>query len=51
VREKVEVAKKIETDSKELLRVVLSCPISIKEIVTLGKALRSGKAKISEVTE
>jgi RNA polymerase primary sigma factor len=46
----VEVAKKIENGQQELLRVVLSCPISIKEIVTLGKALRSGKTKISEVT-
>jgi RNA polymerase primary sigma factor len=46
----VEVAKKIENGQQELLRVVLSCPISIKEIVTVGKALRSGKTKISEVT-
>ena len=46
----VEVAKRIENGQQELLRVVLSCPISIKEIVTLGKAVRSGKTKISEVT-
>jgi RNA polymerase primary sigma factor len=46
----VEVAKKIENGQQELLRVVLSCPISINEIVALGKALRSGKTKISEVT-
>ena len=46
----VEVAKKIENGQQELLRVVLSCPISIKEIVALGKALRSGKTRISEVT-
>ena len=46
----VEVAKKIENEQQELLRVVLSCPISIKEIITLGKALRAGKTKISEVT-
>ena len=46
----VEVAKKIENGQQELLRVVLSCPISIKEIITLGKALRAGKTKISEVT-
>ncbi len=46
----VEVAKKIESGQQELLRVVLGCPISIKEIVALGKALRSGKMKISEVT-
>jgi len=46
----VEVAKKIENGQQELLRVVLSCPISIKEIITVGKALRTGKTKISEVT-
>jgi RNA polymerase primary sigma factor len=46
----VEVAKKIENGQQELLRMVLGCPISIKEIVTLGKALRSGRTKISEVT-
>ena len=46
----VEVAKRIENGQQEVLRVVLSCPISIKEIVTLGKALRSGRTKISEVT-
>ena len=46
----VEVAKKIENGQQELLRVVLSCPISIKEVITLGKALRTGQTKISEVT-
>jgi len=34
------VAKKMKTDSRAS-PCVLSCPISIKEIVTLGKALRS----------
>jgi len=46
----VEVAKKIESGQQEILRVVLSCPITIKEIIQLGKALRKGKIKISEVT-
>ncbi len=46
----VEVAKRIENGQQELLRVVLSCPISIKEIANLGKALRAGKTRISEVT-
>ena len=31
----VEVAKKIENGQQELLRVVLSCPVSIKEVITL----------------
>jgi RNA polymerase primary sigma factor len=46
----VEVAKKIENGQQELLRVVLGCPISIKEIINLGKALRTGKTKTSQVT-
>src|SRR4030042_1688750 len=46
----VEVAKRIETGRQEVLSVVLSCPIAIKEIINLGRALRTGKTKISEVT-
>jgi RNA polymerase primary sigma factor len=46
----VEVAKRIETGQQEVLCVVLSCPIAIKEIINLGKALRTGRIKISEVT-
>ncbi len=46
----VEVAKRIEYGQQELLRIVLGCPISIKEIITLGKALRTGKMKTSQVT-
>jgi RNA polymerase primary sigma factor len=46
----VEVAKRIESGRQEVLSVVLSCPISVGEIINLGKALRTGRAKISEVT-
>jgi RNA polymerase primary sigma factor len=46
----VEVAKRIESGRQEVLSVVLSCPVSVKEIVDLGKALRNGRVKISEVT-
>jgi RNA polymerase primary sigma factor len=46
----VEVAKRIESGRQEVLSVVLSCPISVEEIINLGKALRTGRAKISEVT-
>ncbi len=46
----VEVAKRIEAGQQEVLRVVFNCPISIKEIINLGKALRAGKTKISDVT-
>jgi RNA polymerase primary sigma factor len=46
----VEVAKRIESGQQEVLSAVLRCPISIREIIHLGKALRTGKTKISEVT-
>jgi RNA polymerase primary sigma factor len=46
----VEVAKRIESGRQEVLSVVLSCPISVREIINLGKALRTGRGKISEVT-
>ena len=46
----VEVAKRIETGQQEVLFVVLSCPIAVKEIINLGKALRAEKIKISEIT-
>jgi RNA polymerase primary sigma factor len=46
----VELAKKIESGQQEVLSVVLSCPVSIGEIINLGKALRSGKTRICEVT-
>ncbi len=46
----VEVAKRIEHGQQEILRVVLGCPIAIKEIVLLGRALRAGKIKVGELT-
>jgi RNA polymerase primary sigma factor len=46
----VEVAKRIENGQQEILRVVLNCPIAIREIITLGKALRTGKTKVNEIT-
>jgi len=46
----VEVAKRIESGQHEILGAVLKCPISIREIILLGKALRAGKIKINDVT-
>ena len=46
----VEVAKRIESGQQEVLSIVLSCPIAIREIINLGKGLRTGKTKIHEIT-
>ena len=46
----VEIAKRIERGQQEVLSVVFNCPIAIKEVITLGNALRTGEVEIKEVT-
>jgi RNA polymerase primary sigma factor len=46
----VEIAKRIETGKREVLSVVLSCPMAVKEVVNLGNLIRAGKVEIREVT-
>ncbi|NWF93934.1 MAG: RNA polymerase sigma factor RpoD [Syntrophaceae bacterium] len=46
----VEIAKRIESGKREVLRVVLDCPMAVKEVINLGSAIRAGKVEIREVT-
>ena len=46
----VEIARRIESGRREVLSVVLNCPIAIREVINLGGALRAGKIEIREVT-
>ncbi len=46
----VEIAKRIEIGKRDVLRVVLSCPMAVKEIINLGQAIKAGKVEIREVT-
>jgi RNA polymerase primary sigma factor len=46
----VEIAKKIESGKGEVLKVVLDCPIAVKEVINLGHAIKAGKTEIREVT-
>jgi RNA polymerase primary sigma factor len=46
----VEIAKRIESGQKEVLSVVLNCPIAVREVINLGGALRAAKIGIKEVT-
>jgi RNA polymerase primary sigma factor len=46
----VEIAKRIESGKKEILSVVLNCPMAVKEVVNLGNAVKAGKVEIREVT-
>ena len=46
----VTLAKRIESGQRDVMSVVLNCPIAIKEIIYLGEALRNGRVGIKEVT-
>jgi RNA polymerase primary sigma factor len=46
----VEIAKKIEGGKREVLSIVLTCPMAVKEILNLGSAIKAGKIEIREVT-
>ena len=46
----VEIAKRIESGQQEVLSVVINCPIAVREVISLGGALRAGKTEIKEVT-
>ena len=46
----VEIARRIESGQREVLSVVLNCPIAVREVINLGGALRAGKIEIREVT-
>jgi RNA polymerase primary sigma factor len=46
----VEIAKRIESGQQEVLSVVFNCPIAIKEVISLGGALRAGRIRIRDVT-
>ncbi len=47
----IEIAKRIEAGQKEILTVLLNCPIAVKEIIKVGDALRAGRMEIKEITK
>ncbi len=47
----VEIAKRIEAGEKEVLNVVLSSTIAIREIIELGDRLKKGKVRLKDVVK
>ncbi len=47
----MEIAKKIESGQQEVISVVFNCPITVKEVITLGGDLRAARLRIREVTD
>ncbi len=46
----VEIARRIESGKRDVLSLVLHCPIAVREVINLGEALRAGKIEIKELT-
>jgi len=46
----VAIAKRIESEQREMLKALFNCPIAIKAVINLGAALHAGKTAIKEVT-
>ncbi len=46
----VEIAKRIESGKREVLSVVLNCPMAVKEVINLGSMIKTGKVEIREIT-
>jgi RNA polymerase primary sigma factor len=46
----VEIAKRIESGKREVLSVVLNCPMAVKEVINLGNLVKAGKVEIRQVT-
>jgi len=46
----VEIAKRIEEGKREILEVVLKCPLTVREVIHLGKGLEEGKIGVKEIT-
>jgi RNA polymerase primary sigma factor len=47
--EEIAIAKRIEEGEKEIIDVVLHAPITVREIISMGEKLKSGKISVREV--
>src|SRR3989338_2224614 len=47
----VEIAKRIEEGQNEVIYAVVNCPITIREIASLGEKLKGGKIPVQEVVK
>jgi RNA polymerase primary sigma factor len=45
----VEIAKRIEQGEQQVFSVIIGCPVTIKEVLTLGDKLQKGNIRLKEV--
>jgi len=46
----VAIAKRIEEGKKEIIRVILNCPLTVREVLNIGEGIRQGSIEIRNVT-
>jgi RNA polymerase primary sigma factor len=46
----VAIAKRIEEGKKEVIRVILNCPMTVKEVLNIGDGIREGRIEIRNIT-
>jgi len=46
----VAIAKRIEEGKKEVIRVILNCPLTVREVSNIGEGIRQGSIDIRNVT-
>jgi len=46
----VAIAKRIEEGKKEIIRVILNCPLTVREVLNIGEGIRQGSIDIRNVT-
>ena len=47
----VEIARRIEEGKREILEVVLNCPIAVRELIHLGRGLEEGRIGVKDITQ
>jgi RNA polymerase primary sigma factor len=45
-----EIARRIEAGKQEILKGLLGCPMTVREVINLGKELNGGTIKLSDLT-
>jgi RNA polymerase primary sigma factor len=46
----IEIARRIETGKQEILNGLLSCPLAVREVISLGKELHEGRIELTDLT-
>ena len=49
--DETEIAKRIEAGQRQILNVIINSPVTVKEVLQIGEALRSGEIRLKDVVD